>query len=424
MKKRNIQLFVILATISLTGIIVIQIFWVKKAFDLKDKQFDQTMHIALKNVAERILIYNNNPSVLVNPVSQVSSNYYIVMVNDVIDASKLELYLKTEFQARDIFLDFEYGIYDCISSNMVYGNYVSMNPNSTYQNKKNQAIFPKWSSENYYFGVYFPKRQEYLFGQMDIWIFSSLVLLIVVIFFSYTLFVIIKQRRLSEIQTDFINNMTHEFKTPISTIALSSDVLLKPDINEHPHRLQNYAQIIKTENNRLKNQVERVLQMAILEKEEFKLHKEAIDLNALITEIAHNMKPLLKQKNAELLLQLDKQPVIVSADRVHLNNIIHNLIDNALKYSQEQPLITIVSKNKKNKVVFSVEDNGIGIATKDKKHIFDKFYRVSTGNVHNVKGFGLGLHYVKLMIEAHRGNIKLESEVGKGSRFTITMPML
>ncbi len=413
-------MFIILATISLTGIVVIQIFWVKKAFDLKEKQFNQTMHIALKNVAENILLYNNNPSSLLNPVNQVSSNYYIVKVNDMIDAYTLELYLKNEFEHKGISLDFEYGIYDCSNEEMVYGNYVSADE-SINKNSSRTAL-PKWSSDNYYFGVYFPTREEYLLGQMDIWIFSSIVLLIVLIFFAYTIFMIMKQRRLSEIQKDFINNMTHEFKTPISTIAISSEILMKPEIINQPERLLNYASIIHSENSRLKKQVERVLQMATLDKEEIRLDKNPLDLNELIQKIVRNMHAALRQKDGVVSFQLDEMPVVINADNVHLSNIIYNLIDNAIKYAKEKPEITISTKAKKNHVVIGVEDKGIGINKDSKKLIFNKFYRVSTGNIHDVKGFGLGLNYVKIMVNAHKGKIKLESELNKGSKFSILLP--
>lgn len=423
MKRSALRLFTVLATISLVGIVLIQIFWVQKAFDLKEKQLGQGINIALKNVAEKILMYNNNPSTLVNPVEQISSNYFVVMVNDVIDAKILELYLKTEFEYMNIYIEFEYGIYDCMTQQIIYGNRVRSGKDEQVVSATiKPTVLPVLNRDNYYFVIYFPTRGEYLLGQMDIWIFSSLVLLIVVIFFSYTIFIIFKQKRLSEIQTDFINNMTHEFKTPISTISVSSEVLMKPNIIENPERLLNYATIIHNENKRLKKQVEHILQMATLEKEDLTLHKEAVDIHELIQRAIKNMEVTLKQVEGAVFLHFDPKPVVIYADALHLINIIYNLLDNAIKYSREAPRITISTENKKNGIHIIVEDEGIGIAPEAKKQIFNKFYRVPKGDIHDVKGYGLGLNYVKIMVEAHKGNIKVESEEGKGSKFILYLP--
>ncbi|HAI74649.1 MAG TPA: two-component sensor histidine kinase [Microscillaceae bacterium] len=420
MQRKTFQLFIILATVSLVGVIIIQIFWVTRAFDLKEKQFSQATHIALKNVAEKILMYNNNPATLVNPVNQVSSNYYTVRVNDVIDAYALELYLKTEFEHRGIFTDFEYGIYDCVTERMVYGNYISKDGEIV--NTTERTTLPELNTNNYYFGVHFPKREAYLLNQLDFWIFSSFVLVVVVVFFSYTIFVIIRQKRLSEVQQDFINNMTHEFKTPIATIAISSEVLMQPAIVSNPERLRNYANIIYNENNRLKNQVERVLQIATLDKANIQLHKEEVDINKLVQEVAGSTKLALKQQQGELILDLESSAVIAQVDKVHLTNILHNLLENAIKYSKHHPVITIRTAKKRNGVRLSVEDNGIGISEEAQRLIFDKFYRVPTGDKHDVKGFGLGLYYVKLMVEAHKGTIGLESLPNQGSKFSFFLP--
>jgi two-component system, OmpR family, phosphate regulon sensor histidine kinase PhoR len=427
MKRSTIQLVIILATVSLTGIIIIQILWFQKAFALKETQLNQSIQVSLKNVAEKILLYNNNPSTLVNPVNQVSSNYYIVMVNDIIDAKVLELYLKNEFEHREILIDFEYAIYDCSTEDMVYGNYVkalqtAYEKDEPQSQKPQPTVLPVLNRENYYFGVYFPTRSEYLIGELDMWVFTSLILLVVVIFFAYTIFVILKQKRLSEIQTDFINNMTHEFKTPISTISISSEVLMKPNIIENPERLLNYATIIHNENKRLKNQVEHILQMATLTKEDLQLNKEALDVHELIYKVVRNQELTLKKFNGSIRLHLAPQAVVIHADPLHLTNMIYNLLDNAIKYSRETPEIDIYTENKKNGITLAIADQGIGISPEAKRHIFDKFYRVPKGDIHDVKGFGLGLNYVKLLVDAHKGNIKVESELGKGTKLTIYLP--
>ncbi|MEQ8423225.1 MAG: HAMP domain-containing sensor histidine kinase, partial [Cyclobacteriaceae bacterium] len=282
---------------------------------------------------------------------------------------------------------------------------------------------PTWKNEGYYFAVQFPALQANLLSQMGIWGFSSAVLLIVVFFFVYTLFVILKQRRLSEVQKDFINNMTHEFKTPISTISISSEVLKDPGIANEPDRLLKYASVIQNESNRLKQQVERVLQMARLDERKIELNREVVDGNELIREAVQNSSLSLKEKKGNIKTDLLASPSAINADRLHLTNVIYNLIDNAIKYNDGTPKISIRSYTRKSTFNFEIEDNGIGISNENQRKIFDRFYRVPTGNLHDVKGFGLGLNYVKLIVEAHKGKIEVESSSANGTTFKISIPL-
>ncbi len=421
MKSSTIRFIVILGTICILGITITQLYWVKRAFDIKEAEFDRTVNGALFNVAHQIYDINNTPSPAANPVKQVSTNYFIVLVNGDVDVSLLEFLLKSEFEKRSIRYDFEYGVYDCSSEKMKYGDYVSL------QNAKEKVTtkkLPAWNQYAYYFGVQFPNREGHLLNQMGIWTFSTVVLLVVIIFFSYTLFIILKQKRLSEIQKDFINNMTHEFKTPISTIAVSTQVLKDPGIIHQPERLLNYTTIIEKENNRLKQQVERVLQMARLDKEDIGLKKEVVDVHAVVQDAVKNTSHALEDKNGQVHLHLKAERHMLEADRLHLTNVFHNLLDNAIKYSHESPRIEITTAVHGDHLQVHVRDNGIGISAENQKRVFQKFFRVPTGNVHDVKGFGLGLSYVKTIIEAHKGNIRLDSELGKGCLFTITLPLI
>jgi two-component system phosphate regulon sensor histidine kinase PhoR len=342
----------------------------------------------------------------------------VVLVNGPIDNNLLEFLLLTEFEKRHITADFEYGVYDCINQCMKGGHYVSPKKTSS---MVNFTELPTWKNDGYYFGVQFPMIEATLISQMGIWGFSSIVLLIVIFFFVYTLFVILKQRRLSEIQKDFINNMTHEFKTPLSTIAISTSVLKDPSIVHSPERLLNYATIIETESQRLKQQVERVLQMARLEKEDIGLTLEAQDLNELIQEAVTNNSLASK---ASIELHLEARHATIMADKLHLLNVIFNLIDNAIKYTTNTPIVHIRTSNTNGSILLEIEDNGIGIKPEDQKKIFHRFYRVPTGNLHDVKGFGLGLNYVKLMVKAHKGNITVTSKPGNGSSFSIVLPIV
>jgi two-component system, OmpR family, phosphate regulon sensor histidine kinase PhoR len=420
-KGSTIRFIVVLATLSIVGITITQVYWVKRAFDLKEDEFERNVNTALLNVAQQIYSFSDTQAPGHSPVKQLSTNYFVVMVNSQIDASLLEYMLRLEFDKRKIQADFEYGIYDCANEKMMYGNYVQINDaKSKTEISKN---LPKWNTQGYYFGVQFPNREAQILNQMGIWSFSSIVLLLVIVFFGYTLFVILKQKRLSEIQKDFINNMTHEFKTPIATIAVSTEVLKSADISRQPERLLNYATIIQNENTRLKHHVERVLQMAKLDKESIELKKEAVNLHDVVQEVVNGMQGALQDKQVKVELSLTAEQSVMQADKLHITNVIYNLLDNAIKYSAENPEINISVKQSDKSILLEVRDNGIGVKEDDQEKIFQKFFRVPTGNVHNVKGFGLGLNYVKQIVEAHRGKITLKSRLGEGCTFRIYLPI-
>jgi two-component system phosphate regulon sensor histidine kinase PhoR len=419
-KNSTIRLVVILAALSIVGITITQIYWIKRAFDLKETEFEHTVGAALYNVAQQIYEINNTPAPAINPVKQLSTNYFVVMVNHQVVPNQVEFLLRTEFEKRNIIADFEYGVYDCSNECMLYGNYVPLQSSKT---KFTSKTLPEWANQGYYFGVQFPNRAAHIINQMGIWSFSSAVLLVVIVFFSYTLFVILKQKRLSEIQKDFINNMTHEFKTPISTIAVSTEVLKDPSIIHQPERLRNYATIIEKENIRLKQQVERVLQMARLDKEDLGLRKEKTDVHQIIQEAVRNASVAMQERQGNVNVSLSAGRYEVMADKLHLTSVFNNLIDNAIKYCQGIPLITIKTQNRSNDLTIEIQDNGIGISSENQKRIFQKFYRVPTGNVHDVKGFGLGLSYVKTIVQAHGGNISVNSELSSGSTFTVSIPL-
>ncbi len=419
MSSKTIRIFVVLALISILGIMLTQFFWFKKASDNHEREFKKNLNIALKEVVKGILKYNNTRGFPPDPVKQVDENTYIVMVNDQINSAVLEHYLVTEFKKFNINQSFEFSIYDCANQKMVEGRYVEGQKESVLVQSKN---LPGFKRDNYYFTVYFPHMKSSLFWQMDVWLFSTTVLLIVVVFFGYSLFVILRQKRLSEIQRDFINNMTHEIRTPISTIAISAETLKSPDIIQTPQRLLNYATIIQDEAIKLKTQVERVLSVADNESK-IKLYFEKFDLHALIKGISEQMIMNDKGKKVELILDFQASNAIIKADKLHISNLITNLIDNSMKYSFDEVIITIHTANtKENKLEISFSDNGIGISKEHQKRIFDKFYRVPKGNIHDVKGFGIGLNFVMLITKMHNGSIKVISALNQGTMFKLTLP--
>jgi two-component system, OmpR family, phosphate regulon sensor histidine kinase PhoR len=416
-KNNHIRLAVILGSISIVGIIAFQFYWVNQSFDLAELQFNRTVEIALFKVADKMVRFNGHEPPNENPVRQISSNYFIVDINEIIDASILDHYLKTEFEYSNIQIDYEWAIYDCETDKMVFGSYI--NPSKSDANE--ERTFQKYDEFTYYFGIMFPSKTIYILKTMNIWIISSFVIVAALLFFAYAIFIILRQKRLSEIQKDFINNMTHEFKTPISTIGISANVLSNKEILDDPNRLANYAAIIADQNKRLENQIEKVLQVARIEQNKLNLKFEETDVHGLVTEVAENFN--LNVKNLHGIIQMNLKAVnyIVNADKLHLTNVLYNLLDNAVKYTKKEPLITIHTITKANDLILEIEDNGIGIEKKYIKKIYDKFFRVPTGNIHNVKGFGIGLNYVKNIIDAHKWKIDVESKPGEGSRFTITM---
>jgi two-component system phosphate regulon sensor histidine kinase PhoR len=331
--------------------------------------------------------------------------------------------LKEKFHEVGIKTSFEFGIYDLIN-NKLFIDHESKYANDLMKSQFRVRLFPHdiFVHPDYLL-VYFPSQSSYIFSNLIFtFIISSLFLLVVIFSFYYTINTILKQKKVSEIKNDFINNMTHELKTPISTISLACEAMGDPDINRSGRIMDNYIKMIAEENKRLGLLVENVLQTAILDKGDFKLKTERIDIRQVLEKVMKSLSMHLERKKGKLELQLNTERVMVEADPVHITNVMYNLIDNAIKYSKSEPHIIITVSETEKGLGIEVADNGIGISKDQQKRIFEKLYRVPTGNVHNVKGFGLGLSYVKAIVDKHFGQIRLESELGKGSRFLITIP--
>ncbi len=417
MKDSTIRRVIVLGALAILGVLAVQSYWVLRTWNLQEQEFNDKVQIALLNVAKDLeKIGSQLPSQ--GLISQISTNYYVVNINDIINANTLEFYLRNQLEAIGLAEDFEYGIYDCSSNKMVYGNYISYDPEKV---DKEKADLPMYDEYLYYFGVRFPNRTGYLLNSMNFTILFSLILLMTIAFFAYTLYIILRQKRLSEMQKDFINNMTHEFKTPISTIKISANTFLNHPTVQADNRLMQYASIINDQNNRLNSQVEKVLQLARIERDNFQLKKEPINLHELLEHIIGSTKLKVAELGGSLDASLNAKKVMVSADKLHLTNIIHNLLDNAIKYRKETPEILIETKDSGEQIHLKIMDNGLGINKEQQGKVFQKFYRVPTGNVHNVKGFGLGLFYVKNICREHGWKLELESEEGKGTTIHIFM---
>jgi len=259
----------------------------------------------------------------------------------------------------------------------------------------------------------------------QIWIVLPVIFAVILIIgFPYSLYIFNRQKQVSDMKSDFINNMTHEFKTPIATISLASEMLMKKTIQEDSSKTQRYARIIFDENTRLQNHVEQILSVSLLERGQFRLKKREVNMNEIIAEVVENFSLTVKERDGEIKTHYCANNFILYADKAHLTNVITNLLDNANKYSPEKPWIRIGTQNTENGLIITVEDRGIGISLENQQQIFKKLYRVPTGNIYNVKGFGIGLYYVKTIVEAHGGHINIKSELNKGSRFDVYLPFV
>ena len=418
MNRKTVRLIIFFAAFTVIGVFSFQFFWVKKAFTLEEKQFNERVHVALSSVVSEVQRLNKDSSAIYEPVKQISSNYFLASTNDTLHPYVLQNLLINEFQKSNLVTDFEYVLYDCFTDSVVFGDFVEIKTEAkdlVYEISEKD----KWNQASHYFGVYFPSKELRLIDQMGIWIVSTIFLLLVVVFFSYTIWVILKQKKLSEIRTDFINNMTHELKTPISTISLSTEVLTNPNITKDPERLKNYANIIKEETERLRLQVDKVLQMATLDKNRLNLEMKDVNLHDVIKKTVEGFELILDSNDGKIEVSLKASNPIITGDQMHLTNIFFNLIDNAIKYSKNKPHILISTVDYKNGIHIRVKDNGIGMSREQQKHVFENFYRVPTNDRHDIKGFGIGLNYVMKMVKKHHGKIQLKSELNSGSTFRI-----
>lgn len=446
MNRRTINAVIILGIISILSIMIIQGVWIRKTVDtqaaslaiqqredsLNFVRFTENTHIALSNVLEDIAAVSSDSSDLYGAVKQIEPNYFSVDINEELQPYFLETLLKREFYAQQVRRDFQYGIYDCFTDSIVFGNLITYIGDSTFASAKgstseapiSEAI---WNNDGHYFTVFFPDVQsDGVAADLDTsyspYFYLIFIVVVVLIFFGFTVNVIMRQKRLSEVKTDFINNMTHELKTPISTIGLSAEMIMRTNF-EDQERLQQYAGIIFKENKRLEHQVERVLNVAKMDKDKISLKKESFDMHELLDEVKENFEFNQMETGGKIELELNATQYEINVDPVHLSNVVYNLMDNAVKYCDKTPEITLKTLSDKRWFTLEISDNGIGIRREDVKMIFDKFYRVPTGNRHDVKGFGLGLYYVKLIIEEHGGQILVKSTVGKGTTFTVRLPL-
>ncbi len=340
-----------------------------------------------------------------------------------LDSTHLDSIIHYELNNRGINLDVDYGVLNG-EKNSFFISKSSVAPEVLLKSNYKTLLFPNdIISKPDYLIFHFPGSMKHVLASMWIMLLSSAIFTLIILFgFAYTIQVIYKQKKISDIKSDFINNMTHEFKTPIATISLAVDSIKDPRVKNDQVKFDYFTRIIREENKRMNAQVENVLQMAMIEKGELNLKREEVNIHTIIQHAVELISLQVESKGGTIKCKLNAEIPLVVGDSIHLSNVIFNLLDNANKYSPEKPEITIESFNLKSCITVRVVDNGIGMTKDMQKNIFEKFYRVPTGNLHNIKGFGLGLSYVEAVIEQHKGLIKVDSEIGKGSRFEFFIP--
>lgn len=444
MKRFRINAVIILGVLSLSSILLVQLLWVRKTIEIQStstaiqqksdslnlKEFSEQTNLALRNVLNVISNAIEDSSEHYGAIKQLNVNQFKVDIIQELDPYYLETLLKKALYNQNIHEDFTFGIYDCFTNQLTFSKLYKFNDDSLYTLVNNNIIGLdsarlKLKNDGHYFTVFFPNVQNKLPQNtvfLSPWIYISTIVFLVLIFFGFSLATIIKQKRLSEVITDFINNMTHELKTPIATISLSSEMIMRLETNDDLEKAKKYAGIIFKENKRLETQVERVLNISTLDTENTTLNKKSLDFHELLVEVKDTFDFNQLANGGKILIENNASIFTIQADSIHITNVVYNLLDNAVKYCTTKPFISITTKNERNYLVIEIKDNGIGIRKEDLKMIFDKFYRVSTGNIHDIKGFGLGLFYVKLIINEHNGSIDVKSKLGEGSTFTIKLP--
>lgn len=425
MHENVLRRVIILGVVAILGIVGMQTYWVSTTWDLNDTEFRQKAQLALYRVASKLAAENDSDLPSQDIVRQRSSNYFIVNIESEIDALRLETLMQQELVSLSLDLPFEYAIFDCTSDKMAYGGYCLATSEEADLDQADQMSYLAPDKELlYYFGVKFPTRTGYIWEKMQLVVFLTLILLLTVAFFIFSMIVILRQRRLASMQKDFIDNMTHEFKTPLSTIRIAAGVFLRDEHVAADARLSRYALLIHEQYERLNRQVEKVLQLARIEKGSFEIKPERVDLHELSRPLFSSIRARTDELGGKLLTDLPSEPLVLRADPLHLSNILHNLLDNAVKYGGSIPDIQIIGNVQGETLHLAVSDNGPGIAPEHHERLFEKFYRIPTGDVHDVKGFGLGLFYVAQICKAHGWSIRVRSTEGKGTTFHLELPLL
>ena len=412
----KIKIVVLTGILAFVGIIIIQIYWFKKAFDFEEKKISQNIQVSLLDVAHEVSKHYGYKTAVNTPVQKLSNDYYIVNIRNDFDAGILEYYLTNTFIKKNIGMDYEYAIYDCETDKMVYGSYVNM---SQVSRQKPSAVFPKAHNLVYYFALRFPQKNKLIFASLQLWVILSIIMVVVLLIYLYSIYVILQQKRYADLQRDFINNMTHEFKTPLSSILIASNFLAKQPSILADSKLEKYTHIIIDQSKKLDGHIEKVLNLAKSDIAPIVLNKVVIDVNKMIKNTIEIIQ--LKYPDARIYIETSHKNYHLLADPFHFANIIYNFLENAIKYCNQIPVIYINMKQKNNEVTIEFCDNGIGIPAKYLSQVFEKFFRVPDIKNNAVNGFGLGLYYAQNICQLHHWKLTINSKVNAGTILQLTI---
>jgi two-component system, OmpR family, phosphate regulon sensor histidine kinase PhoR len=418
-RSKTLRLALLYCTIIVAIIIGVQLYWLQKVYKYEEKQFNINVSKSVKGLYDVLELVNdvsdNGQKAIENP----QPDLYLIRIDCTPNLDILWKHLKAELTDFDVYTDCKAAIYSVEQKKYVAEEYIDL-PDSYHATDITKPL-PDYKKTYNYLELFFPHRGQYILKQMVFWIASSALLLLALVGFAASFFYLYKQKFLNETQKDFVNNFTHEFKTPLSVIKIATDVLKQPGISEKPERLSNYTNIIAQQTTHLQAQVQRLLEIAFTDRTSLSLDVQDAQLSDIVKQAIADVEPLIVQKNANVKFNNLAVNDNIKADKNYLQLAFVNLIENALKYS-DKPIIQIDLTEKNNDYQITIADNGIGIDAVHHKKIFDKFYRVPSGELHNSKGFGLGLNFVKKVVDAHSGKIAVHSLLGNGSTFTLTLP--
>ncbi len=419
MSTKTIRIILFLMLTTIFGLFITQVYWFKKSFSLEEKQFDDKVNLALRNVAHNLLILNNDTISTIPPITKIASNEFFVQTNSYFNLTTLDKSIRKEFSSRNINVNFDYAIVKSKNNEIVLGNTIF----DIYKYTEVSCVKRIHNLERLNFKIIINNKTTHILNSMGIWMYSSVSLLAILVVFIFIIISILKEKKLAHLRNDFVNNMTHELKTPITNISVASDAIRNRSNKMDTKKLSKYADIIYNENNRLLNLVDSVLQISTIEKKEESFSFKEINVHSVIKKVLLSFEPIIEQKEGFIKSFLNASNYTIKADETHFTNVIYNLVENAIKYSKVHPEIIIKTINLENGINVEIIDNGIGMSKETQERIFEKFFRAESGNIHNTKGFGLGLSYVKTIIEKHFGKITFTSKENLGSTFIIFLPV-
>lgn len=419
MRSTTLKWIVLTGSVVIGLIVAIQLYWLNHIYKLEEKQFHTNVVKSIRGLFEDIDLSANPASHLQQLIAtQPALNTFIVKIDRMPTEDSLIYYVTNELTDFDILTECNVGLYDKKKQAYLFQQLI---PSPAAHTAYKEDSLPIYQVDYDYILLHFPDRSRYILSQMNFWIIGSAIVVLVLIGLAISMFYFYKQKFLVEIQKDFVNNFTHEFKTPLAVMKIASEVLSQPGITQQTERMNRYTSIIKHETEHLQSQVERLLKMAVSEQKELPVEMQSFEVKELIDQAVSKLQPLMEASGAKIEVRIQDETEI-TADKTHLELAIVNLIENGIKYSRT-PLIVIEAGKNDIESYIAVKDNGVGIDKKYHKSIFKKFYRVPTGDVHNVKGFGLGLNFVKKIVDAHNGRIVVNSVPGIGTEFRIILPV-